>query len=103
MTLTEILPTRAQNNSYLQKVWEHEQIQSFKDFFRCYHDEDVVPTLEAMRKMVEFRHSKRIHMLNLEGTLSSKGRGVAAFFDSQTENFLRQKGQSTKPSGTDFC
>ena len=34
---------------------------------------------------------------------SSKGRGVAAIFDSQTENFPSQKGQSTKPSEAEFC
>ena len=29
--------------------------------------------------------------------------GVAAIFDSQTESFLSQKGQSTKPSEAEFC
>ena len=29
--------------------------------------------------------------------------GFAAIFDSQTENFLSQKGQSTKPTETVYC
>ena len=36
--------------------------------------------------------------------MSSKGGGgVAAIFDSQTENFLSQKGQSTNSIETEFC
>ena len=33
MRLSEIPPTGAANYSYLQNVWEHEKMQSFKDFF----------------------------------------------------------------------
>ena len=40
---------------------------------------------------------------SFDNPTSSKGRGgFAAIFDSQTENFLSQKGQSTKPSETEF-
>ena len=42
-----------------------------------------------------------VHCL-LIATVVKEG-GVAAIFDSQTENFLSQKGQSTKPSETEFC
>ena len=44
-------------------------MQSFKDFLRWYNKKDVVPTLEAMKKMIEFYHSKRIDMLKLGCTL----------------------------------
>jgi len=44
-------------------------MQSFKDFLRWYNNKDVVPTLEAMKKMIEFYHSKRIDMLKLGSTL----------------------------------
>ena len=45
-------------------------MQSFKIFFfRWYNNQDVVPTLEAMKKLIEFYHSKRIDMLNLGCTL----------------------------------
>ena len=41
---------------------------SFKDFIRWYNNKVVVPTLEAMKKMIEFYHSKRIDLLNLDCT-----------------------------------
>ena len=44
-------------------------MQSFKDFLRWYNNKDVVPTLEAMKKIIEFHHSKRIDMLKLGCTL----------------------------------
>ena len=34
----------------LDKVWEQEKMQSFKDFLRWYNNKDVVPTLEPMQK-----------------------------------------------------
>ena len=44
-------------------------MQSVKDFPRRYNNKDVVPTLEAMKKMIEFYHRKRIHRLKLGCTL----------------------------------
>ena len=44
-------------------------MNSFKDFLMCYNNEDVVPTLEAMQKMIEFYHQKEIDMLKLGCTL----------------------------------
>ena len=41
----------------------------FQDFVRWYNNKDVVPTLEAMQKMMEFYHNKGIDMLKLECTL----------------------------------
>ena len=38
---------------------------TFKDFLRWYNNKDVVPTLEAMRKMLAFSHKMGIDMLKL--------------------------------------
>ena len=38
---------------------------SFKDFLRWYNNKDVVPTLEAMQKMIALYHDKDIDMLKL--------------------------------------
>ena len=50
----------------------------------------------------------KIFLLDLLSTLlilvvKEGGGGVAAIFDSQTENFLSQKGQSTSSTETEFC
>ena len=42
---------------------------TFKDFLQWYNNKDVVPTLEAMQKMVQFYHQKEIDMLKLGCTL----------------------------------
>ena len=41
----------------------------FKDFLKWYNNKDVVPTLEAMQKMIQFYHNKGIDMLKLGCTL----------------------------------
>ena len=42
---------------------------TFEDFLRWYNNKDVVPTLEAMQKMLTFYHKKGIDMLKLGCTL----------------------------------
>ena len=44
-------------------------MKSFRDFLMWYNNKDVVPTLEAMQKMIEFYHQKEIDMLKLGCTL----------------------------------
>ena len=44
-------------------------MSSFKDFLRWYNKKDVVPTLEAMKKMIAFYDNKDIDMLKLGCTL----------------------------------
>ena len=46
-------------------------MQSFKDFQRWHNNKNVVPTLEAMQKMVKFYHRKGINMLKLGCTFSN--------------------------------
>ena len=42
---------------------------NFQDFVRWYDNKEVVPTLEAMQKRMEFYHNKGIDMLKLGCTL----------------------------------
>ena len=42
---------------------------TFRDFLQRYNNKDVVRTLEAMQKMIEVYHDKRIDMLKLGCTL----------------------------------
>ena len=42
---------------------------TFRDFVKWYNNKDVVPTLEAMQKVMEFYHNKGIDMLKLGCTL----------------------------------
>ena len=44
-------------------------MQYFSDFLKWYNNKDVVPTLEAMQKLIEFYHNKGIDMLKLGCTL----------------------------------
>ena len=44
-------------------------MQYFSDFLKWYNKKDVVPTLEAMQKMIRFYHNKGIDMLKLGCTL----------------------------------
>ena len=62
--MDRIPPTGAKISSYLQSVWENNNMQTFSDFLKWYNNKDVVPTLEAMQKMIEFDH-KGIDMLKL--------------------------------------
>ena len=61
--------TGIENYQYLQEIWKQEQVSSFKHFLPWYNNKDVVPTLEAMQKMMTFYHDKDIDMLKLGCTL----------------------------------
>ena len=69
LRMDRIPPTGAENYSYLQSIWESNNMQNFTDFLKWYNNKDVVPTLEAMQKMIEFYHNKGIDMLKLGCTL----------------------------------
>ena len=69
MRLSERMPKAAVSFSFLQKVWEQEQMLSFKDFLCWCNNEDVVPILKATQKMVELYHKKSFDMLKLGCTL----------------------------------
>ena len=57
------------NYQYLLDIWNHQNMCTFQDFLRWHNNKDVVPTLEAMQKMVAFYHKKGIDMLKLGCTL----------------------------------
>ena len=61
--------TYLQLEQEVTSIWDNEHKQSFADFSRWYNNKDVVPTLEAMHKMIEFYHIKAIVMLKLGFTL----------------------------------
>ena len=67
--LNKIPPTGDEKYAYLRNIWASEGMKSFKDFLMWYNNKDVVPTLEAMQKMIEFYHQKEIDMLKLGCTL----------------------------------
>ena len=69
LTVDNLPPTGAENYVYLQIFWDNEHMQSFADFLKLYKNRDVVPELEAMQKMVEFYHNKRVDILKLGCTL----------------------------------
>ena len=47
----------------MKSICEHEQMSTFRDFLQWYNNKDVVATLEAMQKMIEFYPDKGIDML----------------------------------------
>ena len=69
LRLNKIPPRGEEIYEYLGSTWVSKGMKSFKDFLMWYNNKDVVPTLEAMRKMIEFYHQKEIDMLKLGCTL----------------------------------
>ena len=65
LRLNKIPLTGDENYAYLRSIWLSEGMKSVKDFLMWYNNKDVVPTLEAMQKMIEFFHQKEIDMLIL--------------------------------------
>ena len=69
LRMDRIPPTAAENYSCLQNVWENNNMQNFSAFLKCYNNKDVVRTVEAMQKLIEFYENKGIDMLKLGCTL----------------------------------
>ena len=69
MKLSKPSPSGEESYQYLLDKWNHENMCTFKDFLRWYNNKDVVPTLEAMQKMLAFYHKKGIDMLKLGCTV----------------------------------
>ena len=69
LRLKVVPPSGVDNYNYLKSVCEQEQMTTFQDFVRWYNNKDVVPTLEAMQKMMEFYCNKGIDMLKMGCTL----------------------------------
>ena len=58
MKLSKPPPSGEENYQYLLDIWNQENMSTFKDFLRWYNNKHVVPTLEAMQKMLAFYHKK---------------------------------------------
>ena len=69
MMLFKLSPSGGEKYQNLIDIWNHENMCTFMDFQRWYNNKDVVPTLEAMQKMLAFYHKKGIDMLKLGCTL----------------------------------
>ena len=69
MGLSEKSPTGEKNYRFLEKMWEQEKFQSFKDFLRLYNKRDVIRTLVATQELAKFYHNKGTDMLKLGCTL----------------------------------
>ena len=54
LKLSKPPPTGNDNYHHLQQIWKQDQMSPFMDFLRWYNNKDVVPTLEAMHKMIAF-------------------------------------------------
>ena len=65
MKLSRTPPSGEENHQSLLDIWNHEIMCALKDLLRWYNNKDVVPTLEAMQKVVAFYHKKGIDMLKL--------------------------------------
>ena len=69
LRLNKIPPAGDEGYAFLRSSWVSERMKSFRDFLMWYNNKDVVPTLEAMQKMIESYHQKAIDMLELGCTL----------------------------------
>ena len=67
--IQSVLPTGFENYSYLENIWGQHGMITFEDFLRWYNNNYIVPTLEAMQKLIEFYRDKGIDMLKLVCTL----------------------------------
>ena len=63
LRLSNIPPTVDENYAYLRSIWLSEGMKSCKGFLMWYNNKDVVRTLEAMQKLIEFFHQKENDML----------------------------------------
>ena len=62
LRLNKIPPTGDENYAYLRSIWVSEGMKSFNDFLMWNNNKDVVPTIEAMQKLIEFHHQKETDM-----------------------------------------
>ena len=68
MGLNEKPRTGIENYALLEELWKVEKMKNFRDFLRWHNNIDVVPTLQAVKKM-KFYHNQKIDMLKLGCTL----------------------------------
>ena len=49
----------------MKSIWEHKKMSIFRNFLQWYNNKDFDPTLEAMQKLIEFSHDKKLNMFKL--------------------------------------
>ena len=98
LKLSKPPPSTGEIYQSLPDLWNHENMCSFKDFLRWYNNKDVVPTLEAMQKMLAFNHKKGIDMLklgcklpNLANICLNKSTSAKFYPFTETDKELLQK------------
>ena len=69
LQIRTVPPSGLDKYNNLQETWKKNGMTVFKDFLKWHNNKDVVPTLEAMQKMIQFYHNKGIDMLKLGCTL----------------------------------
>ena len=67
--MDNVPPTGTEIPAFLQHSRYNDHMQYFAHFLKWYNNKDVVPTLEAMQKMIEYYHNKGIVILKVGGTL----------------------------------
>ena len=66
---SQLSSTGHENYQYSISAMEQEKCVPSKPFLRWYNNKGVVPALQAIQKMVDFHHIKRIDVLKLGYTL----------------------------------
>ena len=61
--------TGIENNALLEELWKVEKMKTFRDFLCWYNNKDIVPNLQATKKLMKFYHDQKIDMLKLGCTL----------------------------------
>ena len=53
LEFSTIPPTGLENYNYLKSIWEQETMTTIRGFLQWYNNKEVVPTLDAIQKMIE--------------------------------------------------
>ena len=69
LQIKTIPPASLDNYNYLLELGRKNGMTVLKDFLKWCNNKDVVPTPEAMQKMIQFYHNKGIDMLKFGWTL----------------------------------
>ena len=65
------------------EIWSSENMSTIKDYLEWNNNKDVVPTLEALQKMMKFHHEREIEKLKLGYTLPKLKHLSSLFYNSK--------------------
>ena len=86
LILRQLSTTSQENYQNLTSVWPQGNICTLRDFLCWYNNKDVVPTQQAMQKIVDFYNNKRIDMLKLGYILQT-----VVFTSQLLQKFIRSR------------